>query len=548
MLVLASVLHTGVKLGLPVAAGNAVNGLLGSHGRASGPWVPLAIALLTAEAVIQAAIAWAGTVSGAETTARTRHLMLRHAIAVGPGLTRRLPAADLVSRLTGNAALSGSTSVKVIGVLRTGLPAVAAAVIMYWIDLWCAAVFTAGLILLVFLLAGLMRTTAGINARYLDAQTRIATTLAEVLGGVRTVAAAGTAPVERRRILTPVPELHANGQQLWQTQSVTSARVTALMPMLSILVAGIAGCRLTEGRLSVGAMFEVFGYASLGSELVGALAGAAALGQCRAGRARCAQVLAEPATAYGRAEAPAGTGAVTFVDVWLGQGPEAVLRGVDVRILGGEHVAVVGRSGAGKSAFAALIGRLAEPDRGVVCLDGRPVEELSAAALHGAIAYAFTRPALLGATVADTIALGAGRGGPVGVSQAARAARAETFIARLPNGYDTALAQAPMSGGEAQRLGLARAFAHPGRVLVLDDATSSLDTVTEHQVAQALACATRRTRVVVAHRASTAARADRVLWLDDGRVRADGTHRSLWNNPGYRALFDDAGQSGGPCG
>ncbi len=376
MLVLASVLHTGVKLGLPVAAGNAVNGLLGSHGPASGPWVPLAIALLAAEAVIQAAIAWSSTVSAAATTARTRHLMLRHAIAVGPRLTRVLPAADLVSRLTGNAALAGSTSVKVIGVLRTGLPAVAAAVIMYWIDLWCATVFTAGLLLLTFLLAGLMRTTAGINARYLDAQARIAATLAEVLGGVRTVAAAGTAPVERRRILTPVPELHANGQQLWQTQSVAAARVTALMPMLSILVAGIAGCRLTEGRLSVGAMFEVFGYASLGSELVGALAGAVALGQCRAARARCTQVLTEPATAYGPAQAPPGTGAVTFVDVWLGQGPEAVLRGVDVRILGGEHVAVVGRSGAGKSAFAALIGRLAEPDRGVVCLDGRPVGEL----------------------------------------------------------------------------------------------------------------------------------------------------------------------------
>jgi ATP-binding cassette subfamily B protein len=259
-------------------------------------------------------------------------------------------------------------------------------------------------------------------------------------------------------------------------------------------------------------------------------------------------VLAEPVTAYGAAQVPPGQGAVTFLDVWLGAGPDAVLRGVDAAIAGGEHVAVVGRSGVGKSVLAGLIGRLIEPDSGVVCLDGVPVRELSESSLHSAVAFAFTRPVLLGATVADTIALGAGRRGSVGVSAAARAARAESFIARLPNGYDTALAAAPMSGGEAQRLGLARAFAHPGRVLVLDDATSSLDTVTEHQVAQALAGATGRTRVVVAHRASTAARADRVLWLDDGRVRADGTHRSLWNNPGYRALFDDAGQSGGPCG
>jgi ATP-binding cassette subfamily B protein len=419
---------------------------------------------------------------------------------------------------------------------------------MYRIDLWCATVFTAGLLLLTFLLAGLMRTTQGINARYLNAQARIAATLAEVLAGVRTVAAAGTAAFERCRVLAPVEELHANGQQFWRTQSVASARVSALMPVLSILVVGIAGCRLADHRLTVGAMFQVFGYASLGSELVGALSGMAALGQCRAAQARCAQVLAEPATAYGRAQVPPGPGAVTFVDVWLGEGPEAVLRGVDVRIGGGEHVAVVGVSGGGKSAFAALIGRLAEPDRGVVCMDGRPVGELSAAALHSAVAYAFTRPALLGDTVADTIALGAGRGGPVGVSAAARDARAQTFIARLPNGYDTALADAPLSGGEAQRLGLARAFAHPGRVLVLDDATSSLDTVTEHQVAQALAGATGRTRVVVAHRASTAARADRVLWLDGGRVRADGTHRCLWNDPEYRALFDQTDRTDRPDG
>jgi ATP-binding cassette subfamily B protein len=310
--------------------------------------------------------------------------------------------------------------------------------------------------------------------------------------------------------------------------------------MLSIVVTAIAGWRLTAGHLSVGAMFEIFGYASVGSELVGALSGAAALGQCRAAATRCGQVLAEPVTAYGTAQAPAGHGAVAFVDVWLGQGTEAVLRGVDAQIAGGEHVAVVGRSGVGKSVLAGLIGRLIEPDSGLVCLDGRPVSELSAAALHSAVAYAFTRPVLLGATVADTIALGAGRTGSVEVSAAARAARAEEFIARLPNGYDTALAEAPMSGGEAQRLGLARAFAHPGRVLVLDDATSSLDTVTEHQVAQALAGAGGRTRVVVAHRASTAARADRVLWLEDGRIRAEGNHRSLWNDPAYRALFDHA--------
>jgi ATP-binding cassette subfamily B protein len=96
-----------------------------------------------------------------------------------------------------------------------------------------------------------------------------------------------------------------------------------------------------------------------------------------------------------------------------------------------------------------------------------------------------------------------------------------------------------MSGGERQRIGLARAFAHGGRLLILDDATSSLDTVTEHQVARALTGELRdRTRLIVAHRATTAARADLVVWLDAGRVRAAGPHRVLWQDPAYRAIFE----------
>ncbi|WP_343963531.1 ABC transporter ATP-binding protein, partial [Streptosporangium amethystogenes] len=124
------------------------------------------------------------------------------------------------------------------------------------------------------------------------------------------------------------------------------------------------------------------------------------------------------------------------------------------------------------------------------------------------------------------------------VRAAARAARADTFVRRLPLGYDTPLQEAPMSGGERQRLGLARAFAQGRRLLILDDATSSLDTVTERQVARTLSGVLRdRTRLIVTHRVATAAAADRVIWLDDGRVRACGSHRALWADPAYRAVF-----------
>ncbi|MEV7562232.1 ABC transporter ATP-binding protein, partial [Streptomyces sp. NPDC089795] len=123
---------------------------------------------------------------------------------------------------------------------------------------------------------------------------------------------------------------------------------------------------------------------------------------------------------------------------------------------------------------------------------------------------------------------------------AARAAGADAFVRRLPEGYDTALADAPLSGGELQRLGLARAFCRAGRLLVLDDAMSSLDTLTARQVERALVHDVRPgTRLVVAHRVSSAARADLVVWLDAGRVRATGTHTELWPDPDYRAVFGE---------
>jgi ATP-binding cassette subfamily B protein len=146
---------------------------------------------------------------------------------------------------------------------------------------------------------------------------------------------------------------------------------------------------------------------------------------------------------------------------------------------------------------------------------------------------------LIGETLADAIASGIYTPPREDIVAAARAARADDFIRRMPAGYDTRLADAPMSGGEIQRIGLARTFAHARRVVVLDDVAASLDTVTEHQIAGVLTGALAdRTRIVIAHRASTAARTDAVIWLHDGVIRAYQTHEQLWREADYRALFE----------
>ncbi|GAB4006653.1 hypothetical protein GCM10029992_58070 [Glycomyces albus] len=164
-------------------------------------------------------------------------------------------------------------------------------------------------------------------------------------------------------------------------------------------------------------------------------------------------------------------------------------------------------------------------------LDGTPLHRLSHRALHAAVGWAPERPVLVGGTIGEAI----GTDRPV--RDAARAADADAFITRLPHGYDTPLEDTPMSGGEAQRVGLARAW-HAERLLVLDDATSSLDVVTERRVIEALTAGeTTRTRLLVTHRPGTAARADLVVWIDGGRVRAVAPHRRLWDDPDYREAF-----------
>jgi len=224
------------------------------------------------------------------------------------------------------------------------------------------------------------------------------------------------------------------------------------------------------------------------------------------------------------------------------------LHGVDLYLPSGATLAVVGRSGAGKSTLAALVGRLRDPDGGLVLLDGVPVSELDDGELRRAVGYAFAEPVLPGATVADAIAYGRPDLGRDAVARAAALAGADGFVRRLPGGYDTPLAGLTLSGGETQRLGLARLLARDPAVLVLDDATASLDAATEATVAAAIrAAGAGRTRIVVTHRRGTAADADVVAWLADGRLRGFGRHEELLAEPEYRALFGGSAATGVPA-
>ncbi|MDF2257611.1 ABC transporter ATP-binding protein [Streptomyces ferralitis] len=546
VLCLTSAAGSAAALLLPTALGRALDLLL-RHGTAAqaARWTLLCAALLAASVALDAAQTLLSGTTDARTTAWLRDRLLHRILGIGPDAAARFTPGDLVARCTGNAATAGTAATAVASLVATLITPVGALVALTLIDPWLSAVFLAGGPLLALLLRTFAHASSDCVARYQRAQGAMAGRLVEALTGARTIAAAGTAEWEAARVLEPLPELSRQGHRMWQVQGRATGQAAVLVPLLQTAVLAVGGVRLGTGHLSVGELLAASRYAVLATG-VGVFVGRlAALVSARAAVARAAEVLAVPAMPYGDRKPPGGDGELELRGVTVVRGGVPVLDGLDLRVPGGSSVAVVGRSGAGKSVLAAVAGRLTDPDAGTVLLDGVPLPRIARQELRREVGYAFERPALFGTTIADAIGYGVDRPAPERCVAAARAAHADDFVRLLPGAYQTERARAPLSGGEIQRLGLARAFAHCGRLLILDDATSSLDSVTELRISEALAHhVPARTRLLIAHRASTAARADLVVWLEDGRVRAVGPHGRLWKLAEYRAVFGGSRSEG----
>jgi ATP-binding cassette subfamily B protein len=212
------------------------------------------------------------------------------------------------------------------------------------------------------------------------------------------------------------------------------------------------------------------------------------------------------------------------------QQARAVLHDIDLDVPAGQTVALVGATGSGKTSLVALISRLYDPAAGSVLLDGADVREVSLRSLRSAVAVVSDDPFLFSASVAENIAYARPDASIEEIEAAARRAQAHDFVSRLPQGYETQIGERGLtvSGGQRQRIAIARALLANPRVLVLDDATSSVDASTEQSIKLALAEAMAgRTTFVIAHRLSTIALADEIVVLDGGRIVAHGDHEEL---------------------
>lgn len=547
--ILAGLLSAAGQLLLPTAMGRALDAAL-ADGRALGPALILLTVVIAVVTFADVLAQISGTAGVAGTTAWLRRRILRNLLGLGVAGQQEYPAGDAVTRLIAGAGSTGRIVSLTLAAVKTAVTAGAALVLLFLLDWTLPVTLLAGLLASVLLLRPFTRQATSAFEEYQTVQGRIASKLVDALAGLRTIRACGTVDQEVDRVLEPLPQLRAAGVHTWLLQRRLAWSFGLLIRLLQLAVLGTAGWAVSADRLTPGGLVAAIGYAGIALQALEQIDLFVELVQVRAGAARVRPLTHRPATAAPKARLSDAAGEVEIRDVTVRLGDRAVLDGCSLRVPAGTTTAVVGASGTGKSVLVGLLGRLYQPDSGQVLIDGHPVAHLPDTDLRRLVGYAFERPALVGTTLADAIGYGLPAQPPAtpvpAVTSAAQTALVDGVVAKLPQGYQTTVREAPLSGGERQRVGIARLVAVRPTVLVLDDATSSLDTATEVELQAALAeTLPGRTKLVVTHRARTAAQADQVAWLAAGRVRALGTHAELWRDSEYRRLF--TGSAEPPC-
>ncbi len=381
-----------------------------------------------------------------------------------------------------------------------------------------------------------------IQARLAD----VATTVDESINGVRVIKSFAR---EGRQVNTLADASEKVAWSYTKDADIRARYTPAIqnLPQISlVLVLIFGGIMVINGHLGIGAILAFNAYLVILQAPFMMLGMLVMMGQRAAASAdRIFEILdvqAEITDRPGAVDLVATEGTVAFSGVRFayGDGPD-VLHDFTIDIAAGETLALVGRTGSGKSTAAKLLMRFYDPTEGSVSIDGHHLRDVTVASVRNQVGIVLDEPFLFSATIAENIAYGQPDASREAVIAAATAANAAEFIDKLPQGYDTVVGERgyTLSGGQRQRIAIARTLLVNPPILILDDATSAIDVQVEQSIHEALhELLDKRTTLIIAHRLSTIALADRVALLRDGTVVAIGTHESLMaSNDEYRSVL-----------
>jgi ATP-binding cassette, subfamily B, bacterial len=386
-----------------------------------------------------------------------------------------------------------------------------------------------------------------------DAQQRagdVANVVEEAVTGVRVVKGFGQESHELERLTTRSRLMFAARVRLVKIQARLQPAMQTIPAFGQVAVLALGGWLVMNGHISYGTFLAFSTYMLLITPPVRQLAAILTVGQlARAGAERVYDLLdSTPLVQDADDAAPISVtaGEVRFDHVTFGYtSTEPVLRDFSLTVAAGETVALVGSSGSGKSTVGLLLPRFYDVHEGAVTVDGVDVREVTLASLRASIGVVFEDSFLFSDSINNNIAFARPDATPAEIETAARAAEAHEFIVRLPEGYETVVGEQglTLSGGQRQRIALARALLSDPHILLLDDATSSVDARIEEEIHATLRrIASSRTTILIAHRRSTLTLADRIAVVDKGVIVDDGTHDELWSRCSlYRLLLSGPG-------
>lgn len=374
----------------------------------------------------------------------------------------------------------------------------------------------------------------------------VASLVQEALAGVHIIKSSATEKHEIRKFTKESERSFyylMKGSQVYATQGPV---MTFLQVAATVIVIWYGGYEVVRGRLAANQLVSFIVAAGLLADPVAVLSKSYMIvQQAIAAAERVFEVIdLKPSVVEvpGAKELPPIKGEVVFDRVDFGYGSGPVLKGISFRARPGEVIALVGPSGAGKSTLVNLLPRFYDPTAGAIFIDGEDIKGLTLGSLRKQIGYVPQEPILFSGTISGNIAYGSFDAPPDKIEAAARAANAHEFISKLPQGYENEIGEggADLSQGQKQRLTIARALLRDPRILILDEATSSLDSESEKLVQEALEHLMKgRTSFVIAHRLSTIQDAHRILVIDQGRIVEAGTHQELLAKGGiYRKLYE----------